>query len=277
MELRPTTVGDLPALHALFVEAIGDLYLRHRFEPPAAPFEVFENQQRYIIETGGNSVVATRDARAIGFATSWTRGGDWFLASLFVAPTAQGGGVGRQLLDAVWAEGVHRRRTITDAIQPVSNALYARCGLVPATPLLSFSGKPLAGEVPLLDGEGDLAPIDSAAYGFDRAQDHAYWGGLARRTVWIRAGGPVAYSYVFPGGAIGPVAGIDAGAAAAALEGELSRAEGTVTVQVPGSSGALVEVAVRRGLRLSPTPGLLLLSEGVEAPRALAIASYTLF
>ena len=88
---------------------------------------------------------------------------------------------------------------------------------------------------------------------------------------------PVAYSYAFPGGAIGPVAGIDAAAAAAALEGELARAQTPVTVQIPGSSRLLVEVALRRGLRLSPTPGLLLLSEGVEPPSALAIASYTLF
>jgi len=31
------------------------------------------------------------------------------------------------------------------------------------------------------------------------------------------------------------------------------------------------------GLRLSPTPGLLLLSDGVPPPTSLAIGSYTLF
>jgi len=75
----------------------------------------------------------------------------------------------------------------------------------------------------------------------------------------------------------GPVAGIDAQAAADALDGELSSAGEPVTVRIPGSSRLLLEVALRRGLRLSPTPGLLLLSDDLEAPTALAIAGYTLF
>jgi GNAT superfamily N-acetyltransferase len=275
--LRPTTVGDLPSLHALFLEAIAGIYRPHRFEPPAPPLDVFVDQQRHIIETGGASVIATRAGDVLGFASSWTRGDDWFLASLFVAASAQSRGLGRALLEAVWGDGERRRRTITDAIQPVSNALYARIGLVPATPVLSFSGQPLAGSVALVAGAGELAAIDVAAYGFDRAVDHAYWSRHARRTVWTRARKAVAYSYAFPGGTVGPVAGVDAEAAAAALEGELSLAAGPVTVRIPGTSRRLVEVALRRGLRLSATPGLLLLSDGVEPPTGLALAGYTLF
>jgi hypothetical protein len=48
-------------------------------------------------------------------------------------------------------------------------------------------------------------------------------------------------------------------------------------VRIPGSSRALVESALAARLQLAPTPGLLLLSEGVPPPDALAIASYTLF
>jgi GNAT superfamily N-acetyltransferase len=277
VELRPTTVRDLPSLHALFLEAIAGVYEPHGFEPPRPPLEVFVNQQRHIIETGGASVIAADTDRDLGFASSWTRGDDWFLASLFVAPDAQNRGLGRALLAAVWNEGAERRRTITDAIQPVSNALYARRGLLPATPVLSFSGEPLPGGEPLGEGAGGLTAIDEVAYGFDRATDHAYWAGLARRTVWTRAGEALAYSYAFPGGSVGPVAGVDAAAAASALEGELSRADGPVVVRIPGSSRSLVDVAFRRGLQLSPTPGLLLLSDGVEAPTTLALAGYTLF
>ena len=57
--------------------------------------------------------------------------------------SAQGRGVGPALLDAVWSDAALRRRTITDAIQPVSNALYGRRGLIPVTPLLAFSGLPV--------------------------------------------------------------------------------------------------------------------------------------
>jgi GNAT superfamily N-acetyltransferase len=283
VELRPTTVGDLPALHALFLASIAGVYRPHRFEPPAPPLEVFANQQQHIIDSGGRSLVAADGDSLTGFASAWSRGDDWFLASLFVAPAAQQGGIGQALLDAVWGDGHARRRTITDAIQPVSNALYARRGLVPATPVLSFSGTPRPGAAPLAgswhlaDSPRETAPLDAAAYGFDRAVDHAYWSGLARRTIWARDTTVVAYSYAFPRGYIGPVAGLDAEAAAAALEGELAQATGPVVARIPGSSRSLVEVALRRGLRLSPTPGLLLLSAGAEPPTSLALSGFTLY
>ncbi len=288
MELRPTTVGDLPALHALFLASIAGVYLPHRFEPPTPPFDVFENQQRHIIESGGRSCVATDGDSLTGFASAWSRGDDWFLASLFVAPATQQGGIGSALLDAVWGDAHLRRRTITDAIQPVSNALYARRGLVPATPLLAFSGTPRIGVAPLAESlqvaaaatETALvaaAPIDNAAYGFDRAVDHTYWGRFARRTIWTRGESAIAYSYAFPGGHIGPVAGLDQEAAAGALEGELARATEPVVVHIPGSSRSLVEVALHRGLRLSATPGLLLLSAAAEPPTLLALSGFTLY
>src|SRR5437763_43175 len=84
---------------------------------------------------------------------------------LFIAPEAQARGLGSALLDAVWGEA-GRRRTCTDAIQPISNALYARRGLVPATPLLTFSGVPKL-DRPAEPAHAELAEIDDAAYGFD--------------------------------------------------------------------------------------------------------------
>jgi GNAT superfamily N-acetyltransferase len=277
VELRPTSARDLPALHDVFVRAISGLYRPHGFEPPSPPLDAFTAGQQHILETGGAAHVALRGEAIAGFASAWSRGDDWFLASLFVAPDAQGAGVGRALLDAVWGEPFARRRTITDAIQPISNALYAGRGLVPVAPVLVLSGEPTGTTSTLEEGTGDLAPIDAAAYGFDRAVDHEYWGRHARRTVWLRDGAAVAYSYAFPGGSIGPVAGLDAAAAAAALEGELSKSSGSVVVRVPGTSRSLVETALRRGLRLSPTPGLLLLSEAAAPPTALGIAGYMLF
>jgi GNAT superfamily N-acetyltransferase len=270
VELRPTTAADLPALHGLFVTAIDGVFEPHRFEPPAAPLDVFVNQQQHVIDTG-MSLVAEDDGRLLGFGASWQRDGDWFLASLFVNQAAQGLGVGAALLDAVWGSAT-LRRTITDAIQPVSNALYGRRGLIPATPILTFTGRPHGNGPQVRPEDVDVSSIDLAAYGFDRAVDHVYWQQYARRTTW-----PGAYTYVFPGGAIGPVAGLDAAAAARALAAELARADGGVRVRIPGSSRALVEVALAARLRLDPVPGLLLLSETVQPPTALAIGGYIVF
>jgi GNAT superfamily N-acetyltransferase len=269
VELRPAADGDLVAMHAAYTAALAGVFAPHGFEGPGSPVEVFADVQRHVAATG-RSVVAENDGEVVAFGSSWQRGDDWFLASLFVAPQAQGRGVGPALLDAVWGDAP-RRRTMTDAIQPISNAVYGRRGLIPATPVLDFTGRPDASSI-REEAPADLAAIDAAAYGFDRAVDHEHWAQIARRATWGDA-----YSYVFPGGSIGPVAGLDAGAAARALDAELARADGEVRVRIPGSSRALVEVALGAGLRLSPTPGLLLLSEGLAPPTAIAVSGYPLF
>jgi GNAT superfamily N-acetyltransferase len=270
VELRPTTADDLPALHELFAGALRGVFEPHGFKAPYPPLEVFVNQHEHLRATG-TSIVAEQEGALLGFGASWQRDEHWFLASLFVDERAQGRGVGPELLDAVWGAAA-RRRTITDSIQPISNALYGRRGLIPATPILRFTGRSQIADAELQPTGADVAAIDLAAYGFDRAADHAYWERHARRTTW-----PHAYSYAFPGGSIGPVAGIDAASAARALAAELARAEGEVRLQIPGSSRALVEVALGAGLRIDPVPGLLLLSEGVQPPTALAVGGYMLF
>lgn len=269
MELRPTTEDDLPSLHAIFLAATGELFGRHGFEAPAPPAAAFTSIQDHVRGTG-TSVVAVERGDVAGFGAALTRGGDWFLCSLFVRPELQARGLGSALLDAVWGDAP-RRRTITDAVQPVSNALYARRGLAPATPILTFDGIP-AIDAEAGEADADVAAIDAAAYGFDRESDHRYWERIARRTTFGDA-----YSYAFPGGAIGPVAGLTPAACARALAAALARAEGTVRVRIPGSARALVEVALRAGLRLGPVPGLLLLSEGLEPPTALAPSGYALY
>ena len=50
-----------------------------------------------------------------------------------------------------------------------------------------------------------------------------------------------------------------------------------MSLDVPGSARELVEAALAAGLRITGPPGLLLLSRGVEPPRALAISGYWLF
>ena len=283
MELRPTRAADVPQLHDIFSEAIRSVYEPHAFAAPSPPLDVFASQQRHLLaHDGERCFVAEDDDGLVAFASAWARGDAWFLASLFVRPDAQSHGVGHALLDAVWGDFRHRR-TLTDAIQPVSNALYARYGLAPVTPVLAFDGTPhvrdgteLESDTRETDVAAALRAIDETAYGFDRAVDHAYWARLARRSVWRRGDELVGYSYAFPNGPIGPVAGRTPADAAAALTAELARAPGDVIVRVPGSSRALVGAVLAAGLRLGPTPGLLLLGPGVEAPTSLAIGSYTL-
>jgi GNAT superfamily N-acetyltransferase len=278
----------LPSQYAVFRAAIGDLYRRHSFSPPEPPEDAFLAQQGHLLEhDAGRCFLAEESGRVVAYTAAFLRDETWFLSSLFVLPEYQGRGLGSSLLERVWHAEAKRRLTLTDAIQPVSNTMYAGRGLIPATPMLSLEG-PARAEPPrrlqaVAPEPAALALLDRAAYGFDRAREHALWGAAAEVTLWLRDEEPVAYSYVWPPGAvgprrIGPVAGRDAASAAAGLQAELARrAGGQTLVVVPGSSVALVEVALAAGLRISGPPGLLLLSSPARPPDSLAIGSYTLF
>jgi hypothetical protein len=176
---------------------------------------------------------------------------------------------------------IRRRITIVDAIQPVSTGLYSRAGLLPVTPLMNLAGEPESAQNHRLDpgplDPGALAEIDRVAYGFDRAPDHAFWRAEARGTLWKAAGQPVAYSYRWPGGRLGPVAGLTAEICGHALAAELERAEGRfVSLVVPASARPALSVALAAGLRFSDPPGLVLSTDG-SGPDALLPHGYSLF
>jgi GNAT superfamily N-acetyltransferase len=282
VQLRPTTPADLAAMHGVFLDAIGGLYRRHAFTPPGPPPEAFAAQHAHLLEYDGERCwVADRDGEVVAYAAAYIRDRTWYLCSLFVHPDVQAQGLGTRLLERVWSDGIGRRLTMTDAIQPVSNALYARRGLIPATPVLSFAGEPRIERAEDLEpAEPDteaLRRLDLAAYGFDRAIDHIMWRRVAAGTLWLRRDEPVAYSYAWPQGRVGPVAALDADAAGAAIRAELARRRGTPTqLFAPGSAAAVVEAALAAGLRIAGPPGLLLLSRPHRPPDALVIGSYTL-
>lgn len=281
MDFRPATAEDFEAEHRVLDAAEGGLRQRHGFPWRPPPLEAFSAAHAYMLETDpGRSWVAVQDGDVVAYAAAWERDGHWFLADLFVHPSVQAGGVGTRLLELAWGDGPERRITLADAIQPVSNTMYARRGLVPATPMLELGGTPRVdpGSLePAASEPGALAAVDAIAYGFDRAGDHLHWSAARPPTVWRRDGEPVAYSYSTPSGRIGPVAGVDRPAAADALRSELARSDGEVSLDVPGSARELVEAALAAGLRITGPPGLLLLSRGVAPPRSLVISGYWLF
>jgi GNAT superfamily N-acetyltransferase len=283
VEIRRTTPDDLPATYDVFRTAIGELFRRHAFDPPGAPLEVFAAQHGHLLEHDAERcLVADDGGRVVGFAAALARGDDaWFLASMFIRPEHQGRGLGRRLLAGVWGGDHARRFTLTDSIQPVSNGLYASRGLVPATPALRFTGTPArptkTALEPVEPDDGAFALLDLAGYGFDRELDHRFWRHDGAATLWLRSGEPVAYSYVFPGGRIGPVAAVDGPTAAEAVAAELARRDGEVGLIVPGTCSEVVLACVAAGLRLSGPPGLLLLAAGTPLPRALVPSGFTLF
>lgn len=282
LEFRLATQADLNAEHGVFVAAEGALLQRHGFESPQTTPDGFARTHRHLLmHDGDRSFVAERNGHVVAFSAAFAREGTWFLSAMFVHPEFQGRGIGRRLLELSWGGNYARRLTITDSIQPLSNGLYAQRGLVPATPILTLSGVSSLHEPselePSTPEDEELVALDRAAYGFERHIDHVFWSGTSTCTLWLRAGTPVAYSYLSTDGDIGPIAGLDPDGSASALRAELARRNGTFAeVAVPGSARELVEVALAAGLRFQSPPGLLLLSPSVQPPRSVAISSYWL-
>jgi GNAT superfamily N-acetyltransferase len=283
LEFRHAMEADLEAEYEVFVAAQGELWHRHGLRWSAAPFEAWSAPHRHLLTADGErSFVALDGERLAGFSAALARGDTWFLAALFVSPDDQGRRVGRELLDRSWAGDWQRRMTITESIQPVSTGMYARRGLIPTTPILTLSGTPrceLPDGLQAVPPEPEvLATLDRGAYGFDRGTDHRFWGErAAQANLWLLDGEPIAYAYVDRQGLIGPLAGRDGATAALALRAELARrASQPAEVLLPGTTPGLVEAALASGLRLTRPPGLLLLSQGTDPPKALAISGYWL-
>ena len=184
------------------------VYDSHGFEPRAA-LEIFASQQRHILETGGIAVVAgtVRDHRLrLVVVSAETTGSSPRCSSCPGAsrPVSDGdystwsGRRPRQAANDHGRDPARLERPLRRS-RPESRHAGARRSRVTAAGKPMSCGRRSSGEVA---GRPDRA----AAYGFDRAEDHAYWAaarapttgpGRRDRRVLVRV----------PGGAIGPVAG----------------------------------------------------------------------
>lgn len=115
----------------------------------------------------------------VGFGVAVQRDHVWFLSQLYVLPEEQKKGIGRGLLTQIFpsaggaaeasgatklVSGVPERpgimATCTDSAQPVSNALYARFGIVPRIPIFNLVGNPKLAELPQLPVDVQAVPMD---------------------------------------------------------------------------------------------------------------------
>jgi hypothetical protein len=237
-------------------------------------------------------VVAERDGELVGFASAWVRGGLWFLAFLFVLPAEQGRALGRRLLEAVLPGPGERAPdgerlglgVATDSLQPISNALYARYGMIPRLPVFMLRGALTRPEAfpPLPDGivAASFAPsgwaggeasaplhadvttiVDREVLGFVRAADHGW---LRRDRAGILLadadGEPLGYGYRRDDGRLGPVATLDA-SLLPAIVGMLARAaaadDADVSLLATGAAGDAFTACLEAGLRIADPPTII--------------------
>ncbi len=297
-DLRPAVAADLAACARVWQAGISDYQARLNQPTFQSDLEPIRRLFAHLLETDPDRFwVATRPApdgrpapgdtgaggqRIVGFGSANARGRVWFLAMLFVDPAEQARGLGRALLDRLLADSAGLvLGTATDSAQPISNALYARLGIVPRVPVLNLVGRaerfgilpPLPGGVSAtpFDAVGadelaaTLGSIDDELLGYRRSADHAWLRDDGRIGCVYRDGNGAAigYGYTSRVGRVGPVAALaqeDLAAFVGHLLGVVIPA-GAQSLWVPGSAGAVVSGLLRAGFRLEPFPALLCWTE----------------
>lgn len=302
---RPLTAADADRTFAVFREAFNEYLARAGQELVPDENDQTPGFLHVLAHDEPRCWGAEREGELVAWGTAILRGDWWFLSSLFVEPEVQGQGVGGELLRRAMkqAPSAATLATVTDTLQPISNALYARRGLLPRVALLGLGGAPqaaasrgpgpggaarrastgleaeplAAADVPLLES------VDARVLGVDRSVDHRFYLGEGGRRGWLfrRAGRPVAYAMYRANGWIGPLASLreeDVAPVLLHVLAELAEAGlEKVKAGVPTSCVAAQQVLWDAGLVPVSTPGLLLASRPFGLLDRYLPASYGMF
>jgi GNAT superfamily N-acetyltransferase len=271
---RPATAADSRTCFDVFETTIDDLGRRTGggANATAGDPEAWEIRRplfEHLAETADAWWIAEDDVtgQVVGYARSIARDGVRELTEFFVLPSAQSGGVGRELLARTFPADGARHRAIVATIDPRAIARYLRLGLGGRVAMAGFEAVPrpvaLASDLtrerfgpdaPPLDA---LGAIDRGVLDFRRDEDHRWLAG--QRTGWLyrRDGIPVAYGY-HPSRPSwgGPYAALDPADLPILLaDGESAAAAAgheTVTFDLPLIARPALDHLLGRGFRVDP-------------------------
>jgi len=249
---------------------------------------------------------AGQTERIVGFGIGLQREHVWFLSQLYVLPAEQHRGIGRALLTLVLPSaptaattaagagtGTGAPRpgvlaTCSDSVQPISNALYGRLGIVARMPVFNLVGRPTSPSVlpalpagieavplepadrlshrnPAGPGKAELCDaidfIDRQVLGYAHQPDHLFLRVQGRTGFLYRtaAGEPLGYGYSSQVGRFGPVALLDETLTAPIISHLMAAIvpRGATSVWVPGANDRAMVALLRAGLRIEGFPAMV--------------------
>ena len=283
IEIRPATADEVPACAEIWRAGVDDYMVRLNQPKVEEDTSRLTRLHQHTRTTDPDRfLVAERDGRLVAFGSAVVRDRVWFLSMLFVLPSEQGAGLGREILTRLLpADPGIALATATDSLQPISNGLYATLGIVPRTPLLGLIGLPERpaelGDLPsgiaatsfeafvASDGEASLTSVvdglDRDAAGFSHQDDHR-WIRMEGRLGYLfrdQSGTPVAYGYAASSGRLGPIAVRDSDLFGPVLGHLMSAvpAVGAYAIFAPGLAGGAIVPLLRAGFRIDGFPLLL--------------------
>lgn len=269
---RAARAEDLAGMAEVLRSAYNALSRRHGFpELPAGSPQPF---QRFSVQRESEGCwVAEDGASVVGFAISWVRDDLWFLSQLFIAPSVQGQGVGRALIERALTHGGNaagNRALITFAYNAVSISLYVRYAMYPREPLYMLEGAAEAFRSGALAAEGlecerlpadapnagVLGRLDHAVLGIDRTRHHEFFLSQPGSACYVFKGAGTlnGYTYVWSSGRVGPVTAVSPGSFEGVMRTALVLASRSPTQRVSlllaGSNAPALAWALRQGMRI---------------------------
>lgn len=287
--IRAATAADLGDCERIWRDGLND-YLRKLNQLEIAPENPgLRRLHAHTLATDPDAfAVAEREGRVVAFGSAVRRADVGFLSMLFVDPSEQARGIGRALLGRILPADGAILGTVTDSLQPISNALYAALGIVPRMPLFNVVGRPRSGwvapslpagitteEIATTGGDGaggratrfrpgvaiEVDRLDREVVGYEHEADHAFVLREHPTVFGYRAadGSLDGYGYTSPVGRIGPVAVRDPELLGPVVAHLLAAVEprGASAIWLPGGAGGAVRTCLEAGLRFEDFPLLL--------------------
>jgi GNAT superfamily N-acetyltransferase len=184
---RRATPADIPAIRAIFGAHDGDTPPMPGGADVIGPyFEHLVDRHRVLVVEDAGAVVA--------FGATLDTGRARMLCDLFVAPDRLGGGIGRPLLDTLFADAPVRATFASD--DPRALPLYVRAGMTPLWVQLYLEGLPARlpdalSQLRVRPGEAlECAALELAWTGADRSADWPFWASMVAADAFVvEAGG----------------------------------------------------------------------------------------